>query len=117
MTLATGTARFANTRRIVFGIVLASFVLSFFHRTAPAAIASELTREFAINAAVVNLGVFLGAGILQPLVGWVLDRGRALGDAAHAWDNALLLLAGSAAFGALCTLLVRDARPMPQPAA
>jgi hypothetical protein len=27
---------------------------------------------------------------------------------AHAWDNALLLLAGSAAFGALMTLFVRE---------
>ena len=41
----------SRTRRVVFGIVLASFVLSFFHRTAPAAIAGELTRAFAINAA------------------------------------------------------------------
>jgi sugar phosphate permease len=47
-------ARFIRTRRIVFGIVLASFVLSFFHRTAPAAIASELTRAFAINSAVLG---------------------------------------------------------------
>jgi sugar phosphate permease len=58
--------------------------------------------------AVVNVGIFLGAGALQPLVGWVLDRGRAAGDLAHAWDNALLLLAGSAAFGALMTLFVRE---------
>jgi len=58
--------------------------------------------------AVVNVGIFLGAGALQPLVGWVLDRGRAAGDLAHAWDDALLLLAGSAAFGALMTLFVRE---------
>ena len=45
---------FVSTRRIVFGIVLASFVLSFFHRTAPAAIAAELTRAFSINAAVLG---------------------------------------------------------------
>jgi sugar phosphate permease len=58
--------------------------------------------------AVVNVGIFLGAGALQPLVGWVLDRGRAAGDLAHAWDNALLLLAGTALFGALSTLFVRE---------
>jgi sugar phosphate permease len=58
--------------------------------------------------AVVNVGIFLGAGALQPLVGWVLDRGRAAGDLAHAWDDALLLLAGTALFGALSTLLVRE---------
>ena len=46
--------RFVATRRVVFGIVLASFVLSFFHRTAPAAIAGELTRAFAINSAVLG---------------------------------------------------------------
>ena len=45
---------FVGTRRVVFGIVLASFVLSFFHRTAPAAIASELTRAFSINAAILG---------------------------------------------------------------
>jgi MFS family permease len=43
--------RFVRARRIVFGIVLASFVLSFFHRTAPAAISTELTRAFAIGGA------------------------------------------------------------------
>jgi sugar phosphate permease len=58
--------------------------------------------------AVVNVGIFLGAGALQPLAGWVLDRGRAAGDVAHAWDNALLLLAGTALFGALATLFVRE---------
>ena len=58
--------------------------------------------------AVVNVGIFLGAGLLQPLVGWVLDRGREGGDLAHAWDNALLLLAGTALSGALATLFVRE---------
>jgi sugar phosphate permease len=57
---------------------------------------------------VVNVGIFLGAGALQPLVGWMLDRGREGGDLARAWDNALFLLAGSAAFGALMTLFVRE---------
>jgi len=47
-------ASFLRARRVVFGIVLASFVLSFFHRTAPAAIAGELTRAFAINSAVLG---------------------------------------------------------------
>ena len=45
--------------------------------------------------------------ILQPLVGWVLDRGRAAGDLTAAWDNGILLLAGAAAFGATMTLFVR----------
>ena len=45
---------FARTRSAVFAIVLASFVLSFVHRTAPAAIATELTRDFGIPAAVLG---------------------------------------------------------------
>jgi hypothetical protein len=57
---------------------------------------------------VVNTGIFLGTGILQPLVGWVLDRGRAAGDPAGGWDGAILRLAGAAAFGAAMTLFVRE---------
>src|SRR5512147_884077 len=45
----------AKTRRIIFGIALAGYILSFFHRTAPAAIAGELTRTFAINGAVLGM--------------------------------------------------------------
>ena len=36
--------RFARVARLIFAIALASFVLSFVHRTAPAAIAGELTQ-------------------------------------------------------------------------
>ncbi|MCU0952910.1 MAG: MFS transporter [Burkholderiaceae bacterium] len=59
-----------------------------------------------IATSVVNTGIFLGAGILQPLVGWVLDASRATGGAALAWDRGLLLLAGAAAFGFAMTWLV-----------
>ena len=59
-----------------------------------------------IATSVVNVGVFLGTGILQPLVGWTLDRGRAAGDLAGAWDRGILLLAGAAAFGAMMTFFV-----------
>src|SRR3981189_2612482 len=52
--IVSTSARFVRTRRIVFGIVLASFVLSFFHRTEPAAIARELTRAFAIKSAILG---------------------------------------------------------------
>ena len=51
---APHASRFIRARRVIFGIALASFVLSFFHRTAPAAIAGELTRAFAINGAVLG---------------------------------------------------------------
>lgn len=52
-----------------------------------------------IATSVVNVGIFLGAGILQPWVGWLLDRGRAAGDPSGAWDRGILLLAAAAAFG------------------
>ncbi|GAB4466043.1 MAG: MFS transporter [Burkholderiaceae bacterium] len=60
-----------------------------------------------IATSVVNVGIFLGTGVLQPWVGWVLDRGRAAGDLAGAWDRAIALLAGAAAFGAVMTFFVR----------
>lgn len=64
-----------------------------------------------IATAVVNVGIFLGTGIFQPWVGWLLDRGRAAGDAAGGWDRGIALLAGAAAFGAVMTLWVgRGAR-------
>lgn len=88
---------------LLMGLLIPGFVLSW-------AVAKEVNRpEYAgMATSVVNVGIFLGAGLLQPLVGWVLDRGRAAGDVAHAWDNALLLLAGTALFGALATLFVRE---------
>jgi sugar phosphate permease len=65
-----------------------------------------------IATSVVNVGIFLGTGILQPLVGWALDRARAAGATAAAWDDGILILAGAAAFGALMTLFVR-VKPAP----
>ena len=59
-----------------------------------------------IATSVVNTGIFLGAGILQPLVGWVLDHARATGAAAVAWDRGLWFLAGAALFGLAMTFLV-----------
>jgi sugar phosphate permease len=87
----------------VMGLVIPGFVLTW-------TVAKEVNRpeHSGMATAVVNVGIFLGTGALQPLVGWVLDRGRAAGDLAHAWDNAILLLAGSAASGALATLFVRE---------
>jgi len=64
---------------------------------------------------VVNVGVFLGPSILQPLVGWVMDRswqggmegGARLYTAAD-YQTGLLLMAGFAALGAVATLFVRE---------
>ena len=59
-----------------------------------------------IATSVVNTGIFLGAGILQPLVGWVLDQARASGAAAIAWDRGVAVLAAAAALGVAMTWLV-----------
>jgi len=63
----------------------------------------------------VNVGIFLGTGILQPWVGHMLDRGRAAGDVALAWQLALALMAGSALLGALSSWLVRERPPTRHP--
>jgi len=88
---------------LLMGLLIPGFTLSW-------TIAKEVNRpeHSGIATSVVNVGIFLGTGILQPAAGWVLDRGRAAGDLAGAWERALLLLAGAAAFGALCTLFVRE---------
>ena len=63
-----------------------------------------------IATGVVNTGIFLGAGILQPLVGWALDQARASGLPAEAWPRGLLILSGAAALGFVATLLVSGKR-------
>ena len=64
---------------------------------------------------VVNVGVFLGPSILQPLVGWVMDQGwqgamegGARLYAASDYRGGLFLLAGFAALGAAATFFVRE---------
>ncbi len=90
----------------LMGLVIPGFVLTW-------TIAKEVNRieHSGIATSVVNVGIFLGTGILQPLVGWVLDRGRAYGDVAHAWDQAIALLAAAATLGALCSWFVRESAP------
>jgi predicted MFS family arabinose efflux permease len=58
-----------------------------------------------IATSVVNTGIFLGAGLLQPLVGWTLDRARAAGSA-QPWDLGIALLAGAALLGVLMSFAV-----------
>ena len=89
---------FVRTRRVVFGIVLASFVLSFFHRTAPAAIAGELTRAFSINAAVLGTlaaTYFYVYTLLQIPVGVLADT---LGPRRILAGGSLVAAAGSLLF-------------------
>lgn len=85
------------------GLLIPGFVLTW-------TIVKEANRpeHAGMAISVVNVGIFLGAGVLQPLVGALLDAGRARGDLAGAWDQGIWLLAGSAAFGALCTLFIRE---------
>lgn len=72
---------------VATGIVAPAFILSW-------ANAKEVNpRPLAgIATSVVNLGGFLSAGILQPLVGWLVDRGAAQGDlvAGYRWGLAAL---------------------------
>jgi sugar phosphate permease len=91
---------------LLMGLLIPGFTLSW-------TIAKEANPvEFSgIATAVVNVGIFLGTGVLQPLVGWVLDRGREAGDVAAAWDRGILVLAGAAAFGAAASFLVGARSP------
>jgi sugar phosphate permease len=88
---------------VLMGLLIPGFTLTW-------AVAKEVNRpeHSGIATSVVNVGVFLGTGLLQPLIGWQLDQGRASGDLAAAWPRAILFLAGAASFGAMCSLLVRE---------
>jgi predicted MFS family arabinose efflux permease len=85
---------------LLMGLVLPGFTLSW-------TIAKEANpaQYSGIATSVVNTGIFLGAGILQPLVGWVLDRGKASGELASAWDRGLMVLAGAAAMALVAAAL------------
>ena len=87
----------------LMGLLIPGFTLTW-------TVAKEVNRpeHSGIATSVVNVGIFLGTGILQPLVGWVLDRGRAQGDLAVAWHMGIWILAGAALFGALMTAFVRE---------
>ncbi|CAG0971017.1 putative sulfoacetate transporter SauU [Burkholderiales bacterium] len=87
----------------LMGLLIPGFTLSW-------TIAKEVNRaeHSGIATSVVNTAIFLGTGILQPLVGWAIDRGRASGDAASAWQLGIAIMAGAAALGALASLAVRE---------
>ena len=88
---------------LLMGLLIPGFTLSW-------TVAKEVNRpeHSGMATSVVNVGIFLGTGILQPWVGHLLDGGRAAGDSALAWQHALWLLAGSALLGAAATWLVRE---------
>ncbi|MBK6629737.1 MAG: MFS transporter [Betaproteobacteria bacterium] len=94
----------------VMGLVTASLTLSW-------ACAKEVNPPLLSGMAtsVVNVGVFLGPSILQPLVGWVMDQGwqGAMEGGARLYspgdyNGGLILMAAFAAMGAVATLFVRE---------
>ena len=90
---------------LLMGLVAPGFVLTW-------TIAKEVNRpeHSGMATGVVNLGIFLGTGVLQPLIGFMLDRGRAQGTLADAYAAAVALLFGSALLGFGAALAVRERR-------
>lgn len=88
---------------LFMGLLIPGFTLSW-------TIAKEVNRpeHSGIATSVVNVGIFFGAGVLQPAVGWVIDRGHSAGDINSAWQQGLLLMFAAAALGGLMTFLVTD---------
>lgn len=117
-------ASFGRWPGIGFALVLAGSVPSFFHRTAPAvrfslswACAKEVNPPLLSGMAtsIVNVGCFLGAGILQPAVGWMLDRqwdGSLQAGTPHygqaGFSSGMMLFLGAAWAGFIATLFVRE---------
>lgn len=89
----------------VMGLLVPGFTLTW-------TIAKEANRpeHSGIATAVVNVGIFLGTAILQPLVGLALDRGRAAGTADGGWSAGIAILAGAATLGAVASYVVRPHR-------
>ena len=98
---------------LLMGLLTASLTLSW-------ACAKEVNPPLLSGMAtsVVNVGVFLGPAILQPLVGWAMDRNWQATDGAIIdgariytaadYQSGLWLMAGAALLGFLATLPVRE---------
>ena len=95
---------------LTMGILTASMTLAW-------ACAKEVNPPLLSGTAtsVVNVGVFLGPAIMQPLVGWLMDRswdgsmdhGARLYRAAD-YQQGLWLMAGTALVGCVATLFLRE---------
>lgn len=94
----------------LLGLATAGFTLSW-------ACAKEVNPPLlsGMSTSVANMGGFLCAAILQPLVGWVMDLGWQGGMAAGAriypvavWQQGVLVVTLSAAFGALASWRLRE---------
>ena len=93
------TERARRAAWAVFALALASYVLSFVHRTAPAAIAGELTRSFSIGSAVLGTlaaTYFYVYTLLQIPVGVLADT---LGPRRILAGGAAVAAGGSLLFG------------------
>ena len=95
---------------VLMGLATAGFTLSW-------ASAKEVNppQLSGMATSVVNVGIFLGPAILQPMVGWLMERtwdGRMEAGvriySAVDWRNGLLLLAAAAFAGWIATLFVRE---------
>jgi len=85
------------------GLLIPGFTLTW-------TVAKEVNRpeHSGIATAIANTGIFLGAGVLQPLVGWAIDRGQHAGDEGAGWHAGIAIMAGAAALGAIASFAVRE---------
>jgi MFS family permease len=94
----------------LMGLVTAGFTLSW-------ASAKEVNppQLSGMATSVVNVGIFLGPAILQPVVGWLMERtwdGRIESGvriySAGDWRNGMLLIVLAAVAGWIATLFVKE---------
>jgi hypothetical protein len=90
---------------LLMGLVSPAFVLGW-------TVVKEVNRpeNSGIATSIANVGIFIGTGILQPLIGWLLDRGRAENALASAWTTVTALLFAFALCAAIAAFCVRGRR-------
>jgi sugar phosphate permease len=92
---------------LLMGIGASGFTLTW-------ACAKEVNRHALSGTAtsLVNTGGFLGAAILQPLVGWTMDRadGEAATRGIEAFQSGMLLLTGFVMIALIAALFIRETR-------
>lgn len=97
---------FSHLLFLVMGLFAPSFILSW-------ACAKEVNPHALSGMAtsVVNIGAFLGTAILQPLVGWAIDRAHASAVGALTMADyraGMMILFGFSLAGLLATLFIRE---------